>query len=64
MQENDFRKDRMFEVAECRYFDVLLISGFYVDTCMYYESIAKISELNAFILPDHGENIFDRSEDV
>jgi N-acyl homoserine lactone hydrolase len=40
--------------------DPPLISGIYVDMRMYYESIAKISKLDAFILPGHDAKVFDR----
>lgn len=68
----------LVEAAECRYFiagdtyglfrnlesDPPLISGIYVDMRMYYESVAKISKLDAFILPGHDAKVFDRDEYV
>jgi N-acyl homoserine lactone hydrolase len=68
----------LVEAAERRYFiagdtyglfrnlasDPPLISGIYVDMRMYYESVAKISKLDAFILPGHDVRVFDRSEYV
>ncbi len=40
--------------------DPPLISGIYVDMRMYYESVAKISKLDAFILPGHDAKVFDQ----
>lgn len=64
----------LVEAAERRYFiagdtyglfqnlesDPPLISGIYVDMRLYYESVAKISKLNAFVLPGHDAKVFDR----
>ena len=36
------------------------ISGIYVDLKKYYESLKKISQLSAFILPGHDFKVFDR----
>ncbi len=36
------------------------ISGIYVDLKKYYESLEKISQLSAFILPGHDFKVFDR----
>jgi glyoxylase-like metal-dependent hydrolase (beta-lactamase superfamily II) len=38
-----------------------LISGIFVDMRLYYESVAKISKLNAFVLPGHDAKVFDRN---
>jgi len=64
----------LVDAAERRYFiagdtfglfrnlesDPPLISGIYVDMRMYYESIGKMSKLEAFILPGHDSKVFDR----
>jgi N-acyl homoserine lactone hydrolase len=64
----------LVEASEKRYFiagdtfglfrnlesDPPLISGIYVDLRRYYESLAKISRLDAFILPGHDFKVFER----
>jgi N-acyl homoserine lactone hydrolase len=40
--------------------DPPLISGIYVDMRKYYESVAKIAEFGAFVLPGHDVKVFDR----
>jgi N-acyl homoserine lactone hydrolase len=40
--------------------DPPLISGIYVDMRKYYESVTKIAELGAFVLPGHDVKVFDR----
>jgi len=42
--------------------DPPMISGIYVDMRKYYESLGKISQLSAFVLPGHDFNVFERSE--
>ena len=37
-----------------------MISGIYVDLRKYYESLEKIAQLSAFILPGHDFKVFDR----
>jgi len=40
--------------------DPPMISGIYVDLRKYYQSIEKITQLGAFILPGHDFKVFDR----
>jgi N-acyl homoserine lactone hydrolase len=40
--------------------DPPLISGIYVDMRKYYETVAKISTLDAFVLPGHDFKVFER----
>jgi len=39
-----------------------LISGIYVDLKKYYESLRKISNLSAFVLPGHDFRVFEKKE--